>query len=404
MDRRTVLKGTGGIVAASALAGCLGGDDGPAGDAEIWHELSGGEESSFTDWVSTFEDETELEIAVSEVGDLEDRVETAVASDEGPEMWPWAHDWVGNHWDRGFLADVSDDLTIDVDAEYSDAAVEAVNPPGTDAIVGLPGAGETMTVFYNPELLDEPPESYEDMVDIAEEYHDPQQGEYGFTQDVNVYTISWALQAFGSRIFEIDDDGNPHLGLEDEEMHDGMELFQELYEYMPRDLEYDAQISPFVNGNAPLHFNGPWAVADFNDQEANFEVAELPEIDGGEASPYTGIDVWYFSSMVEEDEDRKEAIIEFAEWFTTTDEIIEYYAEEHAYIPVVAEVDGDELPDDVLAFQRAFDQGVPMPVDARMNQVWEPFEDAITAVLTDDGDIAEEFSSAADSIRDSWDE
>jgi len=39
-----------------------------------------------------------------------------------------------------------------------------------------------------------------------------------------------------------------------------------------------------------------------------------------------------------------------------------------------------------------------------MNQVWGPLEDAMTEVLTADADIATEFSDAAESIRDSWDE
>ena len=404
MDRRTVLKGTGGIVAASALAGCLGDDDGPEGDMAIWHELGEGELEVFNDMVEEFEDETDHDVAVSEVADLEDRVETAVAAGEGPEMWSWAHDWVGNHWDRGFLADASDDLTITLEDEFTPAAVEAVQPPGTDAVVGLPAAGETISMFYNPDLIDEPPETLEEVLDIAEEFHDPQAGEYGFSQDVNVYTFSWALQAFGSRIFEVDEDGEAHLGLEDDEMHEGMEIVRDLYEYMPRDLEYDAQVSPFTGGDVPIHMNGPWAVSDFNDEDATFEVAELPAIDGGEAAPYTGIDVWYFSDMINEDEDRKDVTIEFGEYYTTNEEFQQRWADEQFYIPVIQDIDEDGLPDEVAAFQSAFAQGVAMPVDARMNQVWEPFEDAISAVLTDDGDIAEEFASAADSIRDSWDD
>ena len=93
MDRRTVLKGASGIVATSALAGCLGGDDGPAGDMTIWYDLGEGEEESLDQWIGTFEDDTDQEIASEAVGELQDRIETAVASGDGPEMWNWAHDW-----------------------------------------------------------------------------------------------------------------------------------------------------------------------------------------------------------------------------------------------------------------------------------------------------------------------
>nr|WP_259371250.1 extracellular solute-binding protein [Natranaeroarchaeum aerophilus] len=372
------------------------------GDLSVWHDFNSTTETSFTHWTDEFEAETGLDIAVTEVADLEDRIETGVPSGEAPEMWPWLHDWVDNHWDRGFLADVSGDLTIDLDAEFTDAAVEAVQPSGTDAVVGLPYAGETMTLFYNPELIDEPPETYDEMLTIAQEFHNPQYGEYGITHPVDVYFISWALQAFGSRIFEVNDAGEPQLGLEEDSMHEGMALFRELYNYMPRDLFYDPQISAFANGDAPLHFNGPWAVRDFNDRDTEFAVAELPAIEGGSATPFAGIDVWYFSSMINEDDDRKEASIEFGEWFTTTDEIVEHHAEEYGHVPVTTSVNENELPDDVRGFYHAMEQGVPMPADPRMNQVWQPLEDAISNILIDDADIADEFGAAAASIRAAW--
>lgn len=404
MDRRTVLKGASGIVATSALAGCLGGDEGPAGDMSMWYDLSEGEEESLDQWVGTFEDDTDQEISTEAQGSLQDRIETAVASGDGPEMWPWAHDWVGSHWDRGFLTDVSDDLSINVDETFSAPAVEAIRPPGEDAIVGLPGSGETMTMFYNPDLIDEAPETYSEMISIAEEFHNPQNGQYGFTQDINVYTFSYALQAFGSRVLEVDENGEANLGLEEDGMIQGMELARELYQYMPADTTYESQIPPFVNGNAPLHFNGPWAVGDFNNQGASFEIAELPSVEGGEFTPFNGIDVWYFSSMVGENEDRRDTTIEFAEWFTTNEEIVKHYAEEHSYIPVLDSIDQDSLPAQVATFKSAFDQGIPMPIDSRMNQVWGPLEDAMTEVLTADGDIETEFSEAATAIRDSWSE
>ncbi|MCL9814290.1 extracellular solute-binding protein [Natranaeroarchaeum aerophilus] len=404
LNRRAVIKGASGIAAASMLAGCIGGDDEPSGDALIWHEREGSELDTVEDIISQYNDENEegWEVADEALGELGDRIETAVAAGEGPELYDWAHDWLGDHVDRGFVYEISDDLTIDVEEEFVDTGVDAIRYEG--GTYALPTGGEVPTLMYNRNLIDEPPETLDEMEAIMEEFHSPGDGEYGFAMEFNEYMVTFANHAFGGYYYdqEVGD-----TGLDQPEMWDGIEVVRDvLYEYAPADLEYDPQFSTFDNGNAPLMINGPWAVNDFQESEdVDLGVAPLPTIDGNEPRPYTGVDMYYFADANAEDEDRREVAVDFAEWMTTNEDVLLRLVEDHNYIPVHQNLVGsDELPTELEAFSESFEMGIPMPADTQMNQVWEPTYDALSEVLTGDADIEERFTQAAEDVRDAWED
>ncbi len=57
--------------------------------------------------------------------------------------------------------------------QFTDAAASAVQ--FDDAVVGLPHSAETVTLIYNTDIVDEAPETIDDMVSAMESYHDHEQ-------------------------------------------------------------------------------------------------------------------------------------------------------------------------------------------------------------------------------------
>jgi len=412
MDRRSILKGASGIAAASTLSGCLGifggdgdGSGGGSADATVWHSLTEGEQDDYEANLRTFNDENEAgwEIGSEETSDLRSRVETSLASTDGPELYRWAHDWVGNHYDREFVFDATDHLSVDIEETYSPAAVDAVTIDG--ATVGLPVNGECPTIMYNKDMIDSPPETLDEMVSIMEDHYDPTQGQYGIAHPGNEYFLSAWLHAFGGYYFDVNDSGEAVVGHDLDATKEGMELFRDnIWPYMAQDTEYDPQAQVFQNGNAPLIVDGPWAVSTYTDSGIDVGVAPFPEVDGNMPKPYTGVGMWYFSVMMDESEDARDAAIDYAEWQTTQkDQHIEL-AENHNYFPVLSEIEPNELPDRLGGFQASFSEGIGMPNHPRMGDVWAPTGDAISAVLLEDADIDQAFDDAAASVRESWEE
>ncbi|OIB55824.1 sugar ABC transporter substrate-binding protein [Natrialba sp. SSL1] len=398
MQRRQVLAGIGGATMLT-VAGCLGDED---QGTTLWNEFEDAEEETLEEHLEAFNEGRENEISADNIADMEDQLETAIPAGDGPATFAWAHDWLGRYHDQEFGYDASGDLNIDLESEYTADAVEAVQWDGHT--YGLPFASETVTLMYNPDLVDEPPETLEEMVEIMDDYHDPANNQWGLSYPpVDPYFVSGFLHAFGGRIFHED---TGELGIEDDEFIEGLELLQDnLWEYVPSDPEYGSQMAPFNDGNAPFAINGPWQVGGFRDAGVDATLAPLPDVDGGSPTPYTGIQVWYFTSGLDgADEETLETTIDWAEWYTTNEDVIVDNAERHGLIPVHQEyAESADLGEDVETFVETVEMGTPMPADPRMDLVFTPLEEALERVFNESEEPAEAMEAAAEEIRGRWD-
>ena len=372
----------------------VGGDD-AAGEADLWYALSEGELVIVEEAIETFNSETDYAITGEDIAELEDQLTTAIPAGEGPETFFWAHDWMGDFVESQFVADRQGDIGIDLD-QFTDAGREAVEYEG--GVYGLPIGAETVGLFYNEELVDEPPESWDEFYDVAEEYND-QDGMYGLSYPLDPYFYSAYAHMYGG--FYFDDEGE-ELGLTDEETLDGFRfVLDELEPLMPDDPDYDAQAAVFSEGNAPFAINGPW---EFGGVDFDLSVTTLPAPDGETPAPYTGIQVAYFADAITEDAERAEAAHEFADWYTTNLDILERLAEDQGIIPVHEDLAGeDELPDLVQGFSESAANGFAMPASPLMNQVWGPVEDGFMNAYTGDMSLEDAMAEAEDRIRGNWD-
>nr|WP_049903753.1 extracellular solute-binding protein [Natrialba aegyptia] len=398
MQRRRVIAGIGGAATLS-VAGCLGTDD---QGTTLWNEFENGEEETLEEHLDAFNEGREDELGAENIADMEEQLNTAIPAGDGPETFAWAHDWLGRLHDQEFLYDASGSLDLDLGSEFTADAADAVQWEG--GTYGVPYAAETVTLMYNPELVEEPPETLSEMVDIMEEHHDPSSNQFGLSYPpIDPYFVSAFLHAFGGRTFHKD---SGELGIEDDEFIEGLELLRDnLWEYVPGDPSYESQMTPFNDGTAPFAINGPWQVSGFRDAGIDATLAPLPDIDGGSPTPYTGIQVWYFTSALgDADEAATETTMDWAEWYATTEDVIVDNANQHGLIPVHQEyADSDDLGEDVETFLETVETGTLMPADPRMDLVFTPLEDALERVFNGDADAAEAMESAAAEIRSRWD-
>lgn len=407
LDRRTLL---GALTSAgvAGMAGCAsveeddaenGSEDAPeaaAGEAELWYALSEGELAIVEDAIETFNDESEYAIVGEDVAELEDQITTSIPAGEGPETFFWAHDWLGDFVESQFVVDRADSVGVDLDV-FTEAGRDAVQFDG--GVYGLPVSAETVALFYNTDLVDEPPETFDEFVDAMEEHHDPANNQFGLSYPLDPYFYSAFAHAFGGFYF---DDETRSLGLTNDETIEGFQfVLDELDPYMPNDPDYDAQAAVFAEGNAPFAINGPW---EFGGVDFDVGVAKIPAPEGGTPAPYSGIQVAYFADAITEDADRAAAAHEFMDWYTTNVDVLRTLAEEQGFIPVHEDLAGDEdLPEMVQGFSASAADGTPMPADQRMNQVWGPVEDAFMNAYTGDMDLLPAMEEAEERIRDNWD-
>ncbi|WP_101294486.1 extracellular solute-binding protein [Halegenticoccus soli] len=415
-NRRTVLKKVGVAGALGALSGCVSvqeqgsdgssgdgsgsGSSGPSGTATVWYSLSESEKDEREAAIRRFEDETGHSVDHSDISDMAKKTTSAIPAGQGPHTFEWAHDWVGDYSERGFLVDRSDQLNVSLD-EFTEAAADAVQFEGN--VYGLPHDAETVALIYNADVVDEAPETVAEMKSAMEEFHDPGSNQYGLGYPfADPYFLSGWLQAFDGYLF--DPERDDELGVDNPATIRGAEFAVENFNpYMPNDPEYEPQSSAFAEGNAAFAFNGPWYLSTLNEKDVNYEVATLPTPEGGSPTPYTGVTMWYFAKGMEDGGDDAAAAFDFVEWYATNEDLMLRNAEEQGSIPVLESlVEGDELPDSVQGFSETVQQGVPMPSDPKMNKVWDPVKNALTKMFNGDAEPESAMKQAANEIRSNW--
>ncbi|PCR89267.1 extracellular solute-binding protein [Natrinema ejinorense] len=402
--RRNALKGIGGVTTSLTLAGCLGGLLG-GGDqgTTLWNEFTEGEQETLDKHLETFNEGRDDELQSENLSDLEGQLKTAIPAGNGPHTFPWAHDRIGKYQSQDFLYDAAKDVDLDLEGTFTENAAAAVQ--WDDGVYGLPYGSETVSLMYNPDLVEEPPETVSEMVDIMDEHHEPENSTWGLScPPTTGYFVSAFLQAFGGNIY---DEENRDVGIESDAFIEGLELLENtVWEYVADDTTYGGQMPPFADGNAPFAINGPWQVSGFRDSGVDATVAPLPEVDGGSLTPYTGVQTWYFTSELDGAEEAAfDTTMEWAEWYATSEDVIMDNATEHGLIPVHQEYTGsDDLGEDVAMFAESVDMGTPMPVDPRVNQAfWTTFESGLEKVFNDQAGAKEAMTSAAEEIRSRWD-
>jgi len=427
--RRTLLKTMGGSTALAALAGCIstggdggdgsdgsdgsddsdsssssdgsdGSDGGSTGTARLWADLADAEDEAISDYIDEYESESGNTInKEAPGGELDQQLETAIPAGDGPDSWIWAHDWVGRfavREDPAFLYDASDDIDVSLDS-YTETARQAAQFDGS--LYGLPFASETVALFYNEDMVDEPPETMAEMVSIMDEHHDPENGQYGLSYPVtDPYFVSGFIQAYGGNIF---DEENLEVTVDSDACKRGMDALETVSQYVPADPGYESQIVAFADGLAPFAINGPWELGNLDGAIDNLGVTTLPTVDGNNPRTYSGIQLFYFSAMLADaDQPTVDAATGLAEWYTTNADIIQTNAEEQGYIPVLSDVVGnDDLSSEVQAFAQQVDHGVPIPTHPDMDSVWTPVTDALERVFNGEQDSDAALDQAASEIR-----
>ncbi|WP_048152224.1 extracellular solute-binding protein [Palaeococcus ferrophilus] len=363
----------------------------------LWHAIGPAELKAFEDLISEFEIEhPEIEIKLEQKADLETSLKAAIPAGQGPDLFIWAHDWIGKFAEAGMLEPIDEYVTPDILDKFSPMAQEAMQYGGH--YYAMPFAAETVALIYNKDMISEPPKTFDEMKAIMEKYYNPDSETYGLASPIDPYFISGWVHAFGGYYF---DDKTKKPGLDKPETLQGFKFFfEQVYPYMAQTQDYNAQVSLFHDGKAPMMINGPWSIADVKKAGINFGVVPLPAIDDQHRPhPYGGVKLIYVAKL--NDPSKKDAIWTFLKWFTTNPEAVKQLSIQDGYIPVLKEVLNDpEIQNDpvLYGFGQAVQYAIPMPKSPEMGSVWGPVGTAITNIMGGKQTIDEALQQAQQDI------
>ena len=312
----------------------------------------------------------DVEVVVYDFGAIRTDVQTAGPAGEGPDVFLGAHDWVGELAANGVVSPL--DLGS-VASDLFDVGVTAFSYGGE--VYGFPYATEAIAMFYNADLVDSVPTTWEEAkaaCDTAgtelcvgtpsnDAYHN-----HPFVASAGGYVFASA----GG--FDASDVGLDNAGaIASAEYLDGLVKNGTVYS-----ADYGGAMSNFQEGRALYWMTGPWARGDAS--AVNYGVGLIPQFDGNAATPFVGVR----GAMVSSFSDKQVLAQSFILDFFATVEVQQAMYESDPRLPATKSLFAVvEAADPIAAvFAESASNGIPMPNIPEMGSVWGPMADALNVI------------------------
>lgn len=405
-----------------SLAACGGGDaddtkdnDEPSGEDTASGELKPEDGAKLLIWESEdangewlefvgekFSEEYGVEVTYEPVGsnDAKTKLPQDGPAGVGADVFAAPHNDLGLFVSSGLIQEIGDASVVK--DNFVESTVKASS--FQEKYYGYPLQVETYGLFYNKDIFEEAPKSYDDIIAKAEEFNDPGANKYAFIWDVkNAYYSHSFIAGYDGYVFGQNGSDKSDVGLDSEGAIKGGEMMVGLKDILPlatSDTETQLMEGLFNEGSVGAIINGPWFVQGAKDALGDkVGVAPLPELPNGEHQPsFSGTRLLMVSAYTE----YPKAAQLFAEFATSEEMLKKRFEMTNSLPPLKSLMEDESIKGDafVAPFLDQAQYAEPMPSIPQMEYVWGPYGDAF-ALMWDDGVSPEEaLGNAAQTVRD----
>lgn len=359
--------------AAEAPAAEEAAPEGPVGTLRVWAD------DTRAPILQDLADEVlaayNIELVVELKSAIRDDFQVAAPIGEGPDIIVIAHDQAGTLVDNGLLAVV--DLG-DKAGDFAPVALDACTFGGE--LYCLPYATENMAFFYNKDLVETAPATWEEVLSVGQALKAEGKTNYVMAVTGTTYDVYPLYTSMGGYIFGKNADGswNPEdLGVDSEGMIAGVKWLADGVAAgdLPADWDWANNHALFETGEAPFIMAGPWALGRIRESGVNYGIANFP----GGGYPFAGTQGFFVSAQSE----NVLLAQAFLNEFIATEELMLKFYEvgqrPPAYLPALAKVEDP----DIAAFAAAGVNANMMPAIPAMGSVWGSWNDSV--VIARDG-------------------
>lgn len=369
---------------SSQSGGETGGDGGPV---EITYLSPGSDDPATRERIQgiidRFEEENpDIKVKLEAVGwdNAYQKLVTGFNGGSSPDIFSGGTRWMTAFADMGALLPLTD-MASDQIKKYPDALQKSSQYQ--NEIYAIPRAFSARSLIYRSDLIEEPPTTWDELVETAKKVQEENEGMYGFAiagaAHVSTTTqyFNYLLQNEG-QVF----DENGNVTLNSPEAVEALKYYTDFFtehKVVPNPVEYNRELLPvlFKEGKIAMYVIGPWGKAlmgvDPDNEDTPYKSAPLPE--GKKMANVLVSD----SMMVSEQTDHPEEAWKFIEFMTSLEEQTEF-DKSNGSLPLLTEEAKDPFFKEDPYFSTFVDMieyGEPQPMPA----VWEPFQDVITTAV-----------------------
>ncbi|WP_337099198.1 sugar ABC transporter substrate-binding protein [Paenibacillus sp. YIM B09110] len=294
----------------------------------------------------------------------------------------------------------NDEFEAVTKAEHEEVAIATASYK--DKLYGYPIKVMTYAMFYNKDLISEPPATMEEVIEYAKTFNDTANNKYAFMFDAPFFYFSYPfIGSTGGYIFGKDGTDAGDIGLNNDGAIKGMETFASLRkEVLPvtaGDIASDIKTTLFSEGSVAMNVTGSWFIDTFRQAGVNFGVAPIPAIAGSESVTLSQVNSWYVSAYSKYPNAAK-LFARFAS--TQSAQLLNY--ELTGAVPTHKEAAGNPViqADEITsAFYNQFSGSHPAPSIPEVSGVWVPM-DAAMIEIWEGKDIKQTLDRAVKQIKD----
>lgn len=386
------------------LAGCSGGEKKEGGkDSEVLTVWGMGDEvKQLPKMAEAFTKETGIEVKVQAIPwvSAHDKLLTAVASKNGPDVLQMGTTWMPEFQAAGALADLGDymDKYETMKPEnFFEGSVETTK--FDDKYYAVPWAAETRVLFYRTDVLasvgyKEAPKTWEELEDAAEKLSKRGENMYGLNVDAKEQSLGFMFaRQNGSTIFS--DDGKPEFNKP--EFVEAVSYLNNLIQkgYAPKqDLGMD--ISQTFSGDAivPMFISGPWMVKAVNETvkgiDGKWATAVLPKGKVSNQSSLGGSNLTIF-----EHSKNKDKAAQFIDFMSRKESQLKWLEMTNAMPTVKTAWEDDKLLKDPLynVFGEQMKTAHPMPLIPEFEEIAQNYLKHFEKIYLGDENVQKQMDS-----------
>ncbi|MBN2460893.1 MAG: extracellular solute-binding protein [Candidatus Cloacimonetes bacterium] len=347
----------------------------------LWHSYRGDEKEALVQVANNFNNsqtEIVLELLMVPFDAFPDKITAAIPRGKGPDIFIFAHDRIGGWVEAGIIEPLEFYLEDGVEKRFVAGSYEPMFYK--NSVYGLPMSLKSIILFYNPNIIKSPPQTTAEMITMAKQHTNPDEGRYGLVyENANYYYHACWMQGFGGRVF----DANDKPILNSEESIASFQFAQDLYlkeNIIPPEVSNVLVTTLYNEQKAAMVISGPWFRGEI-DKDVPYEIELLPVI-----SPVNNRAMPFMSSegiIMSAKSVHKDEAFKVMEYLISDDAAFIMATIGKQPVANISVYDRKEVAEDkyIPKFKEQIGYSIPMPSIPQMTFVWSPASTAITAVI-----------------------
>jgi maltose-binding protein MalE len=380
MTRRGALAG---LLAAGAVgaSGC-GGAQTSGPELVVWHAYRGAEQAALETLARRYEAEQRshrIRLVAIPYDAFPNKVSVAVPRGNGPDLFIFAHDRVGDWAASGLLEPLGFWATPALMKRFFPTTVDAL--VADQQLYGLPLAFKTLALYRNTRLAPEAPADTASLIATAQALRaqNPKVWGLGYELDSLYFHAPW-LHGFGGAVYQPPPGAPDRLALASPEAVASVAFARRLLhtdKVVPPEAT-SALITALFRQDELAHvISGPWFRGELAGHD-HWAVSPMPRVSetGLPARPFLGVEAALVSAL----SGQKSAAYAFAHYLTEPDAAALRMAEGGQ---LVANSEAYARANDpfVQAFRSQVAEAVPLSNRPAMRAVWTPMKRALSQAI-----------------------